>query len=89
VCGVTYSEAFENREQKHLPLQRRHLGQRLLQPAAHTLALATIFERTKGLLQAMEESEHAELAVLGFAYQFGLLHHHFGTQADPFVAALL
>jgi len=89
VRGVGDGETLEHREQQHLALQRRHLGQRFLQPPTDAAGIARLLEPAERLLQPVEKGEYAELGVLGALDQIGLLHRDFGAQAHPFVAPLL
>jgi len=87
--GIIHGEAFEHREQQHLSLQRRHVGQRFFQPPAHAVAAVTLFEVAERLAQPVEQREDAELGVLGLGNQIRLLQDDLGTKPDPLVAAFL
>ena len=89
VRGVGDGEALQHREEQHLSLQRRHLGERFLEPSADARRIRSLLEAAERLLQAVEQREHAELGVVGVLDQRGLAHRNFGAQPHPFVAALL
>ena len=70
--GIGHGEALEHGQQQHLALQRRHVGERFLQPAAHAVLAGALLEVAERLAQAMEQGEDAELGVLGLGDQVGL-----------------
>ena len=64
--GITHGEILEDGQQQHLALQRRHLGQRFLQPAADAAFAAAFPQAAERLAAGGETSaKHAELGVLG------------------------